>query len=49
MDEYSLVTKPIDGLTLSASYYEVNDYDDGAGNIIDQLEEGGASSCLFFK
>ena len=28
-NEYSLVTKPIDGLTLSAHYNTVNDYGDG--------------------
>jgi len=38
---YSLVTKPIDGLTLSASLYEIEDYDDGLTNET-QLEEGGA-------
>jgi len=38
---YSLVTKPIDGLTASASYYEIEDYDDGLTNET-QLEEGGA-------
>jgi len=46
MDEYSLVTKPIDGLTLSASYYEVNDYDDGSNNL-DQKEEGGAYAATY--
>ena len=38
---YSLVTKPIDGLTASASYYEIHDYDDGV-TTEDQLQEGGA-------
>jgi len=38
---YSLVSKPIDGLTLSASYYEIQDYDDGT-TTEQQLEEGGA-------
>ena len=38
---YSLVTKPIDGLTVSASVYEIEDYDDGLTNET-QLEEGGA-------
>jgi hypothetical protein len=37
---YSLVTKPIDGLTLSGSYYTVNNYADGTAH--DQEEEGGA-------
>jgi outer membrane protein OmpU len=39
--EYSLVTKPVDGLTLSAHYNKVNDYEDGV-DTEDQLEEGGA-------
>ena len=38
---YSLVTKPVDGLTASASFYEIEDYDDGLTNET-QLEEGGA-------
>ncbi|MBD1150185.1 hypothetical protein IDH12_02200 [Pelagibacterales bacterium SAG-MED29] len=38
---YSLVTKPVDGLTLSASYFEIEDYDDGLTNET-QLDEGGA-------
>ena len=38
---YSLVTKPVDGLTVSASYYEIEDYDDGV-TTEEQLEEGGA-------
>ena len=29
---YSLVTKPVDGLTISGYAYEVNDYDDGLEN-----------------
>ena len=37
---YSLVTKPIDGLTLSGSYYTVNNYADGTAH--DQEQEGGA-------
>jgi hypothetical protein len=37
---YSLVTKPIDGLTLSGSYYTVNNYADGSTH--DQEQEGGA-------
>jgi outer membrane protein OmpU len=43
---YSLVTKPVDGLTLSASYYEVNDYDDGV-TTENQLEEGGAWGATY--
>ena len=46
MSEYSLVTKPIDGLTLSASYYDINDYDDGLTNE-NQLEEGGAYAAKY--
>ena len=37
---YSLVTKPIDGLTLSASYYEIEDLADGI-TTEEQLQEGG--------
>jgi len=43
---YSLVTKPVDGLTVSASYYEINDYDDGVTSE-DQLEEGGAYGITY--
>jgi outer membrane protein OmpU len=39
---YSLVTKPVDGLTASASYYEKNDYGNGANDSSQQAEEGGA-------
>jgi hypothetical protein len=39
--EYSIVTKPIDGLTASAHYNKVNDYEDGV-DTEDQLEEGGS-------
>ena len=39
---YSLVTKPIDGLTASASYYEKNDYGNGNNDSSQQAEEGGA-------
>jgi hypothetical protein len=39
---YSLVTKPIDGLTASASYYEKNDYGNGTNDSAEQAEEGGA-------
>jgi len=38
---YSLVTKPVDGLTLSASYFELHDYDDGTTSET-QMDEGGA-------
>jgi len=48
MNEYSLVTKPIDGLTLSAAYYEVNDYDDdGVTEIQDQTEDGGSYAASY--
>jgi hypothetical protein len=43
---YSLVTKPVDGLTLSASFYEIEDYDDGVTSE-DQLEEGGAYGITY--
>jgi len=45
MTAYSLVTKPIDGLTVSASYYEINEYDDGAP--ANQVEQGGAYAAKF--
>ncbi len=45
-EEYSLATKPIDGLTLSAHYNKVNDYDDGVGTE-QQLEEGGAYAAKY--
>jgi outer membrane protein OmpU len=45
-DEYSLVTKPIDGLTLSAHYNSVNDYDDGV-TTEQQLEEGGSYALKY--
>ena len=38
---YSLTTSPIEGLSAAASYYKVNDFDDGLTNE-NQLEEGGA-------
>ena len=43
---YSLVTKPVDGLTLSASFYEIEDFDDGV-TTEDQLEEGGAYGITY--
>ena len=45
-EEYSIVTSPIDGLTLQAHYYDVNDYDDGT-TTEDQLEEGGAYAITY--
>ena len=44
--EYSLVTKPIDGLTLSAHYNEVNDYGDGV-DTEDQHEQGGSYAAKY--
>ena len=43
---YSLVTKPVDGLTLSASYFEVKDYDDGS-TAEEQMDEGGAYGIVY--
>ena len=43
---YSLVTKPVDGLTVSASFYEIEDYDDGI-TTENQLEEGGAYALKY--
>ena len=45
-DEYSIVSKPIDGLTLSAQYNSVNDYDDGV-TTEQQEEEGGAYAAKY--
>ena len=45
-NEYSLVTKPIDGLTLSAHYNEVNDYGDGI-DTEDQHEQGGSYAAKY--
>jgi outer membrane protein OmpU len=45
-DEYSIVSKPIDGLTLSAHYNQVSDYDD-AVVVEQQLEEGGAYAAKY--
>ncbi len=39
--EYSVTTKPLDGLTVAAHYNKVNDYEDGI-DTEDQLEEGGS-------
>ena len=44
---YSLTTKPIDGLTLAASFYEKNDYDNGTDDSGDQGEEGGAYAAEY--
>ena len=45
-EEYSLVTKPLEGLTLSAHYNKVNDYNDGVGTE-QQFEEGGAYALKY--
>ena len=45
-EEYSLVTKPVDGLTLSAHYNKVNDYGDGI-DTEDQHEEGGSYAAKY--
>ena len=44
---YSLTTKPVDGLTLSASYYEKNDYGNGTDDSSEQKEEGGAYAAKY--
>jgi len=46
ISSYSLVTKPVDGLTVSASVYEVHDYDDGT-TTEEQFEEGGAYGITY--
>ena len=46
MDEYSLTSAPIDGLTLHAQYYDFNAYDDGV-TTNDQSEEGGAYAATY--
>ncbi len=43
---YSLTSKPIDGLTLTAAYYDINDYDDGDASE-DQLQEGGSWNAVY--
>jgi hypothetical protein len=45
-NEYSVTTKPVDGLTLSAHYYNVNDYDDGVSTE-EQLEDGGSYAIKY--
>ena len=44
---YSLVTNPIDGLTLSGSYYDKNNYANGTDDAGDQNEEGGAYGAKY--
>jgi hypothetical protein len=43
---YSVVTKPVDGLTLSGSYYQIEDYDDGITTEL-QTEDGGAWGATY--
>ena len=45
-EEYSVVSSPVDGLTLSAHYNKVNDYDDGT-TTEQQLEEGGSYALKY--
>jgi len=44
---YSAVVKPIDGLTLSGSYYEKNDYGNDLNDSNSQSEEGGAYGAKY--
>jgi outer membrane protein OmpU len=44
---YRLVTKPVDGLTVSAGYYEKNDYDNGTTDSAAQGEEGGSYAAKY--
>jgi len=44
---YSVKTSPIDGLSLRASYYEKNDYDNGLSDSVNQGEEGGAYGAKY--
>jgi outer membrane protein OmpU len=46
IEEYAISTSPVDGLTLSASYYDINDYEDGI-KTEEQLEEGGAYGVTY--
>jgi len=46
MNEYSLTSAPIDGLTLHAQVYDFNAYDDGV-TTNDQSEEGGAYAATY--
>jgi len=43
---YSIVTKPVDGLTLSGSYYQIEDFDDGI-TTEQQTEDGGAWGATY--
>jgi hypothetical protein len=46
MESYMIKTSPVDGLTVTATYYDKNDYDDGLTNE-KQLEEGGAYGAKY--
>ena len=46
MESYMIKTSPVDGLTVTATYYDKNDYDDGLTNE-NQLEEGGAYGAKY--
>jgi hypothetical protein len=46
MNEYSLVTAPVDGLTIHAQYYDFNAYGDD-GSPEDQGEQGGAYAATY--
>jgi outer membrane protein OmpU len=46
MNEYSLQTAPIDGLTLHAQFYDFNTYGDGVSTN-DQAEQGGAYAATY--
>ena len=42
---YSIVSKPLDGLTISSSYMKVNKYSDGSTE--EQVEQGGAAGIKY--
>jgi len=46
INAYSLTTKPIDGLTLTGAYYDIEDYDDGSATE-NQFEEGGSWAATY--
>ena len=46
INEYSVQSSPIEGLTLHAQYYDLNNYDDGL-TITDQEEEGGSYAATY--
>jgi len=43
---YSMTSTPVEGLTLTAAYYDINDYDDGDATE-DQLQEGGSWNAVY--